>query len=212
MKSSKILILLSLAVFAAGGTACYYQWQDLSSNQEKTAQLRSQVSKQADVQKQLDEITLKVDQSQEKLNHLEQGVPVRAYVPTLMAEIESLGKLNGIRVTGVRPMAAKFANPVKKPTAGEEPVVEARKTYEEQLVEVKGMGHFLKVLSFLEQLESFPKIVAVQSVTMIPKNDLNSKSDPSALEIVIEIKAFVFPSSVPSRTRLTESEVNHEGA
>lgn len=129
-----------------------------------------------------------------------------------MAEIESLGKLNGIRVTGVRPMAAKFANPVKKPTAGEEPVVEARKTYEEQLVEVKGMGHFLKVLSFLEQLESFPKIVAVQSVTMIPKNDLNSKSDPSALEIVIEIKAFVFPSSVPSRTRLTESEVNHEGA
>ena len=90
--------------------------------------------------------------------------------------------------------------------------METRKTYEEQLVEVKGTGHYLKVLSFLGQLESFPKIVSVQSVTLTPKNDLNSKNDPSTLEIVVELKAFVFPDAAPSRTRLTEKKVNHEGA
>lgn len=171
---------------------CYYQWQDLGTHTQKVASLRSQVEKQSDVQKQLDEITFRVQRSQAKLDHLELGVPVRAYVPTLMAEIESLGKFNGIRVTGVRPMPARFAAPVKKPVEGEAPV-EARKTYEEQLVEVKGTGHYLKVLSFLGQLESFPKIVSVQSVTLTPKNDLNSKNDPSTLEIVVELKAFVFP-------------------
>lgn len=213
MKPNKLLSLLSLAVVAAGGTACYYQWQDLGSHNEKAALLRAEVGKQRDVQKQLEDITLKVTQSQEKLNHLEQGVPVRAYVPTLMAEIESLGKFNGIRVTGVRPMPARFATPPKKATStddGKEPI-EVKKTYDEQLVEVKGIGHYLKVLSFLEQLESFPKIVSVQSVTLVPKNDLNSKGDVSALEIVVELKAFVFPTAAPSRTRLTQTEVNHEG-
>ena len=211
MKSNKILILMSAAVVAAGGTACYYQWQDLGTHTAKVASLRTQVEKQSDVQKQLDEITFRVQQSQAKLDHLELGVPARAYVPTLMAEIEGLGKFNGIRVTGVRPMPARFSAPVKKPVEGEKPA-EVRKTYDEQLVEVKGTGHYLKVLSFLGQLETFPKIVSVQSVTLTPKNDLNSKNDPSTLEIVVELKAFVFPDAAPSRTRLTEKKVNHEGA
>ena len=208
--NNRIYIALSVAALFGGGGACYLQMQNLDYYGKQVRDLRAQLSKQGDVQTQLDEVTQRVQLSQEKLDHLEQGVPQRAYMPTLMTELEGLGKRNGILVTGVRPMPAKFAPPPVK--GGDKPAASARKTYEEQDVEVKGNGHYLKVLAFLSELERFPKIVSVQSVTLTPKNDLNAKGDPSNLDVTVELKAFLFPSAAPSRPSLTQLKVNHEGA
>lgn len=207
---SRLYILFSVLTLGGGGFACYLQSQNLEFFSKKVSDLRTQLSKQGDVQSQLDDVTKRVQLSQDKLDHLEQGVPQRAYMPTLMTELEGLGKRNGILVTGVRPMPAKFAPPPKQ--SGDKKETKVRKAYEEQDVEVKGNGHYLKVLAFLAELERFPKIVSVQSVTLTPKNDLNSKGDPSSLEITVELKAFLFPTTAPSRTNLTQSKVNHEGA
>ncbi len=203
-----MFIAFSVLALLGGGGACYLQLQNLDYFSKRVDELQAQLSKQGDVETQLEEITQRVQVSQEKLDHLEQGVPQRAYMPTLMTEIEALGKRNGILVTGVRPMAAKFVAP---PKSGAKTDAPTRKAYEEQDVEVKGNGHYLKVLAFLSELERFPKIVSVQAVTLTPKNDLNAKGDKSSLEITVEIKAFLFPTSSP-RSTLTKGDTTNEGA
>lgn len=206
--NTKLFIAFSVLALFGGGGACYLQMQNLDYFGKKVEDLRAQLAKQGNVESELEEITQKVQLSQEKLNHLEQGVPQRAYMPTLMTEIEALGQRNGILVTGVRPMPAKFAAPAKSGDKSGEPV---KKAYEEQDVEVKGNGHYLKVLAFLSELERFPKIVSVQSVTLTPKNDLNAKGDKSSLDVTVELKAFLFPTSSPA-SKLTQGENSHEGA
>ncbi len=206
--STKLYIIFTVLSTLAAGTACYFQLETLGQFSLKVADLEKQVQQQGDVETQLEEMTLKVQESQAKLDHLEQGVPQRAYMPTLMTELETLGKQNGILVTGVRPMPAKFTAPK---TEGEKDT-SVRKAYEEQDVEIKGAGHFLKVLAFLSELERFPKIVSVQSVTLSPKNDLNAKGDGSKLEITVELKAYLFPSATLNRKAISRGETNREGA
>lgn len=202
-----LFFILSGIAVVGWGFVCYAQNDSLGAYRAEVVDLKTELQRQGNVETQLEEINLKVAESREKLNHLEQGVPERAYMPTLMTEIEALGQRNGILVTGVRPMPAKFA-----PPPNEDPSKVEKKPYIEQFVEVKGSGHYLKVLQFLSQLESFPKIVSVQTVTLSPKNDLNAEGDKSMLDITIELKAFLFHETAPAGGALTSRENNNEGA
>lgn len=205
--NNRLYIVFSVLALAAGGGACYLQMGNLDYYSKQVADLETKLSQQGDVEAQLEQITQKVEESQQKLDHLEQGVPQRAYMPTLMTEIEALGNRNGIRVTGVRPMPPKFAAP--KPEDGSEA---PRRAYEEQDVEVKGSGHYLKVLAFLSELERFPKIVSVQAVTLSPKNDLSAQADSSQLDITVELKAFLFPTNASAAGRVSQGAQTNEGS
>lgn len=201
-KIGRPLLFIGLTVITvfAGGFASYLQMQNVDYYKVQVSDLKQQVRDQQGVDAQLEEITAKLTESQEKLNHLELGVPGRAYMPTLMKEIEVLGQKNVLTMTGVRPMPNKFPTPA--PAEGAAP---SRKAYEEQYIEVKGTGNYMKVLAFLSELENFPKIVSVQSVTLSPRRDSKEGADPSKLEITIELKAFLFPDEDARQASLNTS-------
>jgi Tfp pilus assembly protein PilO len=196
-----LFIALTVATLSAGGFASYLQMQNLDFYKVQVKDLKEQVRDQQGVDAQLDEINAKLTESQEKLNHLELGVPGRAYMPTLMKEIEVLWQKNVLTMTGVRPMPNKFPTPV--PAEGSTP---SDKAYEEQYIEVKGTGKYMNVLAFLSELEDFPKIVSVQSVTLSPRRDATEGADPSKLEITIELKAFLFPDQDARQASLSRTE------
>lgn len=193
MLASAGMVLLGLGIVYFGYT------KKVQAEGEVTA-LRAEVKDEAEVQAELDDAKLTLDECATKLQHLEQGVPEFAYVPTLMTELEQTGKLNGIKVLGVRPMI-KSVVPTKV-TTGEQVITE-KKAYEELTIEVKGIGNYGSIMRWVNGLQQFPKIVAARSVSMAPKNDPGRGGFP--LDVTVELRAYVFrqPKDAVAKADLT---------
>lgn len=133
---------------------------------------------------------------------LESSVSTQAYVPTLLKQIENLGRSVNLKVLGVRPLppdpnaalakkqaAAAASENSGSSAASEKP--EPPKPYDELRVDLELEGHYMNALDFLYKLTSFPKILAVNSLEISPQSgsvgDGNTK-----LSIKINATAFVF--------------------
>lgn len=204
-KNALLMVGATALVLLGSGGAGYYQFSKLDEAGKRVSALRTKVQENQDAEAQLTELQAQVASSQEKLNHLEQGVPARAYIPTMMKELEMIGRDNGIEVLGVRPMAPKFASaPVATGEEGEK--APPPKAYDEQLIEVKGTGAYMNVLAFLASLETFPKIVAVSQVTLMPRETTDNGQEkitgPKRLEITVELRAYLFPNNMPKAEKV----------
>jgi type IV pilus assembly protein PilO len=204
----KIFIGLALGTFIAGAGINYMTYSGLQETQQKVADLKNQVRPASEVQADLDRSNKDLVAMSDQLKHLEAGLPDFAYVPTMLAELEQAGKANGIEVSGVRPTPPPAVNP----KAGEK---QERKPYDELIIEVKGHGRYPDVMKFVDALQKFPKIVAVRTLSLTPRNDPETK-DKQLLDITIELKAFIFqppktPNMVPGSSTAALQEVRHEG-
>lgn len=183
-KNGKALVLLLLAVLIVGGGAAYWQYTGMTAAEGRLRQLESEVPDEKELTSMLASSQAELAEQQAKLDHLEKSVPGVAYVPTLLRELESVGKGNKITVTGVRPVMAPPSVP------GAE--MGAKKAYQEIEIDITGRGSYFSVLNMVQALQKFPKIVAVNSVAMLPKREGNQ--DQLSLEATVRIKAFMFPN------------------
>jgi Tfp pilus assembly protein PilO len=199
----KILVAVTAVVLIGGLGAAFFQYSSLADVQMRVEALRQKATAEKALAKQAQETTDKVKECSERLAHLEQSVPKTAYVPTLLKEIEAVGKQNGIDVVGVRPIVV-VDNIAKKDDKADK---KAKKAYDELRIEVKGRGNYASVLKFVESLKDFPKIVAVRTFTMAPKVETNRKGS-SNLDLTIELKTYVFSEDTPNReAKNAETEV-----
>lgn len=193
-----LIVVTALATLGNGyleSTKWQEQAQDIKALQDEVGtpnKMRQEVSR------------VRNDIVEQKLlvQHLEQNVSTRDYVPTMLSELQDLGLRSGLRVTGVRPQPKKVA---PKPTPSDkdkektddkngapmEKVKEERKPYDELDVEVEGKGHFGDVVAFLQRLTSFPKIIAVRGVTINTVQTLNQTGTPD-LDVKFVIRAYIF--------------------
>jgi Tfp pilus assembly protein PilO len=171
-------------MFLGGAGAVGYQSQQLEREHQKVKTLRAEARDEASVQAELEQSKQKLEQCKTDLNHLELGVPDFAYVPTFLEDLAKCGQSNGIEVTGVRPLP--------NPPAAKDAPAQPRKAYEELNIEVKGRGDYASVRRFLSALNTFPKIVAAKAVTLTPPNATDPRNITDKLEIIINLKAFVF--------------------
>lgn len=191
----KFFLMLACASLVLGGGAIYWQSSQLSEAREGAKGLRNKLRDERATELEVATTTEKVQESQRQLDHLEMGVPELAYIPTLLTELESVGKQNGIAVLGVRPVVK--AAEAKKPDG----TAPKKQAYEELNIEVKGRGNYLAVAAFLEALRTFPKIVAVRTVTLSPKSTDHGGAafgSPS-LDATVEIRAFLFAEPAAER-------------
>lgn len=186
---------MAAGTLVVGGGLCYMQWGSLTDQQNATEKVRTEVKPTSEVEKMLAESQSKLIATTTNLKHLEAGVPDFAYVPTLLSELEKWGKDNGIQVLGVRPIPKPVTAKDKDKTDGDRP---RKKAYEELDIEVKGRGTYGDTMRFMTSLEKFPKIIAARTVTMTPKNDANGMTQ--GLDLVIEIRAYVFPQPAAGPT------------
>lgn len=191
--NSKIFIGLTALTVVGGSFLSYMQWQSLGAAQDNVDALRKDAKNESQVQAELEAARTSLEETRQKLDHLEKGVSEVAYVPTFLKEIEKSGKEAGLTVLGVRPLAAPPA-PIKKVEAeGDAPP--PKKEYTEMNIEVRCRGNYQSVMNFTEALRMFPKIVAARTVSIQPKTGpiADGASQP-LLEVTFELKSFVFPS------------------
>lgn len=190
MKNSgtpKALGILAFAVIAMGGGATYFQFQKVSQAKAKVAELEAEVPNQKDLEGELVATTTKLEEFRTQLQHLEANVPDVAYVPTMMKELETLGKSHHITVTGVRP--APQAAPAPQQEGAPKP---KKKEYAEFEIEVKGRGTYDDIKLFMDALQKFPKVVGVKTVNLSPFRETEGRGK-ELIEATINVVAYVFP-------------------
>lgn len=181
----KTFMFMAIGTFILGLGASYMGYSQMTSAQGEVATLKGEVKDEKEVQSELDTAKTALDECSAKLQHLEQGIPELAYIPTLMTELEKTGKQFGIKVLGVRPMPKQ--NVGIKPVEGDGA---PKKAYEELSIEVKGIGTYGSVMRWVNALQQFPKIVAARSVQLSPK--VETGKTQGELDVIIELKAYVF--------------------
>ncbi|MCX6374786.1 MAG: type 4a pilus biogenesis protein PilO [Armatimonadetes bacterium] len=134
--------------------------------------------------------------AQTKLGALEQGVSTKSYVPTLLRQIEELGKSVNMRVVGVRPKPA--VAPPPPPTSSEDKkkvVVRKPDPYDKLDIDVEVKGKYADVMQFLHKITSFPKIIAVNSVQISPEGGQKEELASPLLSVRLGTTAFILKES-----------------
>ena len=127
-----------------------------------------------------------------ELDILEQGASTRAYVPTLLRQIEELGKSVNLRVVGVRPKPQKPKVVVAQTTDREKQQAAAEKPdpYEKLDIDIEIDGEYWDVVRFTRLITSFPKIITVNSVQMSPTTQIKEVKSP-VLSVRLNTTAFI---------------------
>lgn len=140
--------------------------------------------------------------TQSRMKFLETSVSGKAYVPTLLGQLQSLAAATHLTVTAVRPTTPPPPPaPVAKPASadGSGAAIDAKKPvpppYDTLNIDVETIGTYADTATFLYSLTRFPKILSVTGAQMHP-NALAIGASPTASPTVttsLKLVAFVFP-------------------
>ncbi len=202
----KSFFMLAGVVFLAGMGIVYLTYSNLGEQQRNLDVLKSGLKDEKAVQREFDETKAKINDLKSKLSHLEHGIPQAAYVATMLHELEQFGTQNHLQILEVRPIIAE-----KSRKEGDE----KKSAYEEQNIKVKGRGTYGDAMRFVDALKNFPKIVAVRSFAIAPRDSGIIKRGTWPLEFELNLQAYVFKDAAdePSEADKTASkstEVNRE--
>lgn len=188
------LLMTGLAVIG-GASLVGFKFSSLNADREHINKLEAETQSQKAVQQQLDKSQKDLDDAKSVLTHLEQGVPSTAYVPTMLAQLQKTGQDCGIAVTGVRPS-------VKSPTQASAPPADGSQTlakpaYDSLDIEVKGRGDYGSALKFIKALETFPKIVGVRTIEIVPCSDPGEQK-LGHVDLTVGLRAYLFHDTTSS--------------
>ncbi|MCX8052245.1 MAG: type 4a pilus biogenesis protein PilO [Armatimonadetes bacterium] len=141
---------------------------------------------------------------------LETSVSTQEFVPTLMKQLEQLGRSVNLKVLAVRPSLEKKKTPLKRSLSSgkeasegnlqsaseaksESPQKSASKSppYDELKIELELQGRYMDALGFLYKLTSFPKIIAVDEVEMEPPGSRLPTFVSPTLTMRLKVTAFL---------------------
>ncbi len=191
----KLFIVLTILTVLAGSGLSYMQYSSYTELSGKVDQLKKSAKDRTEIQAELSDANTQLNETRGKLVHLEQSIPEPTYVPTMLKELEKLGKESGIDVLGVRPVPKAVVRPMKQEGEsgdGDGPKKQ-RKPYTELTIEVRGRGNYKAVMNFINGLTTFPKIVAARTVSLQPKSDNKNLGAPK-LDCTIELRSYLFPT------------------
>lgn len=214
-KASKqsIIVLAVMAgiIFCLGGVVYYVCAQKLGVATADLNGKQKQVDESVQTANRLKVVECNYLETQSELSFLETSVSSKEYVPTMLKQLEALGKSLNLRVVSVRPQAAPPPPPVKKVSeeggsgASQTPTSSAGaanaappapKAYDELTIDVELEGNYWNARDFVNRLTRFPKIVAVKEMQMMPADVLMRASSPR-LVVRLRLTAFVFPTQAP---------------
>lgn len=190
------LITLCVAVLLLGAGGVYWQYTGYTSLQSRVQAAEKQVEEGRTVAQRLEQTQQQYQNIVQKLQHLELSVSERAYIPTLLKQLEDSAKSCQLTVLSVRPSNAQPDQ--KAQTEGDDQKKEEKKKpaepYEKQVIDVSVRGQFWNVMRFTEGLTRFPKILAVERVQFRPRQR-KDPTDPFEVEAQFTLIAFIFRSA-----------------
>lgn len=177
----KTVAVLALAVIAIGGGLLYWQSTNRSEAAARVAQLESELPDSDQVNADLVKSQQDLEAARIQLEHLERALPQEAYIPTLLKELEMLGTSKNVKVTGIRPILQTTTDPNAKDDDG----------YQKLDIDITGQGTYRAMLEMISALKEFPKILAVSTIAMQPRQDAKTTGS-GELDTTIRLRAFVF--------------------
>ena len=138
--------LTALTLMGAVGAAMF-QYSSLQDTQNLVSKLRKDSLDETTLENQLKSSEAQLKQCGARLNHLEKGVPALEYVPTMLKELESIGKDNGLEILGIRPVPKVVAPKDSKDK-------KSGNKYAELDIEVTSRGSFGGLQKFMHALQS----------------------------------------------------------
>jgi len=144
---------------------------------------------------------------QSQLGVLEQGVSSSSYIPSLLKQLESLGKSNNLKVVGVRPELVVAPQPAPQASGDGKDVkkvqTEQPEPYNKINIDIDVSGHYWNIVSFIDQLNSFPKIITVREMNLAPApTSLTKQIGAPLLNVKISTSAFILkqgPANVENK-------------
>jgi len=216
-KSQRVFLLLTVISLIVAGGLSYMQIAEWRSVKAEADEIAKELDNPEALRRQVSEMRNATVSSRLAVAHLELNLPTRDYVPTMLRELEAMGRAAGLRITGVRPVPKKEKpKPVEEekaapgaPKDGSQKK-EERKPYEEMDFDIEATGQYMQVLKFLEMVSGFPKIIAVKSVSISATPNPRDVGPPK-LSATFGVRAFIFPTKPqnlaesPSRASMERS-------
>jgi len=203
-----IFVVCAVAFIGAGG------WL----HRAKSGHLQQLKQNLAQKQQQVEEVNAKIGQigvleaRNEELGRqvavLEPNLPTEAYIPTFLAQIQNLAQQTDNHLTLIKPLPKRKAGKtaVAAPPADEgeggktSPATttsngneEVALPYDQVDIELGFNGTYLSTLEFLQRLRAFPKMIAVNEISLKPNSnlkELGALSDP-ILNITLQLTAVI---------------------
>ena len=193
-RAAQLTGLATLATLLLGLASLYLPWSMAQENQTHLQAKQQELQEAQQAASQLQQVQEQLLTTQRELQYLERGVSEAAYVPTMLKQFEQTVRQLNLQIVAIRPQAPPVKLPTTNPdgsTDSSQPQ-EPPKPYDEQLFEIQLRGKFWDTVRLLKGLETFPKILAVQSLNAQAKTTAEESTDNPDLEIKMVVKAFIF--------------------
>ena len=197
-KSLLCLAAIAVLLLAVGGFAYYSFASRLGKLNVEMSKKQERLDNSEGITRRLTRVEQEYTDAQVKLGSLEKGVSTKAYVPTLLRQIEELGKSVDMRVVGIRPKivvdAPVAAAPPSDGDKGETKKVVRKKPdpYDKLDIEIEVTGKYRDVARFLYKVTSFPKIIAVNTIQMTPVGSSSSVQTIGSPELSVKLGTTAF--------------------
>lgn len=205
------LLMTGLAVLG-GSSVVGFKYSSLKADRDHINKLKQETQSQTSVQQQLDKSQKDLDDARVSLTHLEQGVPSTAYVPTMLQQLQKTGQDCGLAVTGVRPAlkSPTQASAAAAPTDGS--LTLTKPAYDTLDIEVKGRGDYASAQKFIKALETFPKIVGLRTIDIVPCSE-PADAKLGLVDVTVGLRAYLFhDTSNDPKTASADGSVSLGGA
>jgi Tfp pilus assembly protein PilO len=209
-----VFALLGIAVLCLiglGGTLYHAKAEQLKQLQQDLTKGQTELEEMRTKVKQLPQLEDHYQDLNARLAVLEPNLPNAAYIPTFLRQIEGLatGTKNQIILIRPKPAVKKTAAdkavkvndetgevtkedaPSDSSAAGAQKPEEPELPYDFVPIELKVQGTYWTVISFLSDLQQFPKMIAVNDISFSPNQaDASSGKSPD-LTASMELTAVV---------------------
>jgi Tfp pilus assembly protein PilO len=192
---ARLLGLGSIVLLVLSVGSLYLPFSMVQQVQQQVAERGRQLEQARQAPQQLRTLQQQLESVQAELRFLERGVSQATYIPTMLKQIEQTAKRLQLEIVAVRPQqnnqptTPSNQNASNQQNSGQST---PKKAYEEQLIEVSLRGKFWSLMSFLKQLDEFPKILAVQTLNAQAKLKPEPEATNPDIEIRLTVKAFIF--------------------
>lgn len=203
-RSLMYLGCVAVAVLLISGLLYFRQAGNLQKLQTEISKKQEELDNSEQVVRRLRRVEERYLEAQAQLGALEQGVSTKAYVPTLLRQVEDLGKESNLRVVGVRPRIVPpkpVAPPVESDDKDKKTEAEVQKPdpYQRLDMDLEIDGKYADVMKFVYEITSFPKIIAINSVQMSPEAQQDRVASPR-LSVRLNATAFILKDPAPAKT------------
>jgi Tfp pilus assembly protein PilO len=170
------LMVVALSIYRSGAQRTSTLKAELQAKKHELAGLRKRLATRPALERRYRLLRARLDR-------LETGLPTGAYVPTFLKQIESLAWKTGNQIAGIKPVI-NLAQPQPQSQQQQQQKKQSGSSpYERMSIEMQLQGRYWTMVSFLDQLDRFPKMIAVNDISLSPSGGQKKSIISSRLQL-----------------------------